>query len=225
METGRFKLPENNVSPESFDSIIEEARRKNRADSESAKFSVADRERLGLLSLQAAEKSSGRKSFERVNAETISKKELLSLVGDIRVGTTNLRHVYEANLISEKGLRRLLEAYQTGGDVRRLLAEELLIRELRFERDPNLRDQSISTSESAETSTEAHMESAGDTRENDVIEPPKKSKRSKAKSPKKAAVRAKVRYVPASLIAANVTALVVLGVLLLVLLLVIYFRH
>jgi hypothetical protein len=72
--------------------------------------------------------------------ESLSKEELLAYSGQIRVGETSLRRVYEAKMVDEKGLRRLIKEYQAGHDLRRALAREFMVKELKFERDPTLRD-------------------------------------------------------------------------------------
>jgi hypothetical protein len=79
---------------------------------------------------------------ETTNAavDSLSKEELLAYSGQIRVGETSLRRVYEAKMVDEKGLRRLIKEYQAGHDLRRALAREFMVKELKFERDPTLRD-------------------------------------------------------------------------------------
>lgn len=72
--------------------------------------------------------------------ETMSKAELLTFAATIKVGETNLRRVYEAQLVDERGLRRLMREQQAGHDLRRALAREFLVKELKFERDPTLQD-------------------------------------------------------------------------------------
>lgn len=72
--------------------------------------------------------------------ETMNKSELLTFAATITVGETNLRRVYEAQLVDERGLRRLIREQQAGHDLRRALAREFLVKELKFERDPTLQD-------------------------------------------------------------------------------------
>lgn len=76
----------------------------------------------------------------KVAVDNLNKVELLALSSQIRVGETNLRRVYEAQLVDERGLRRLIKEHQAGHDMRRALAREFLAKELKFERDPSLRD-------------------------------------------------------------------------------------
>lgn len=78
------------------------------------------------------------------NSATMDRTELLQTSGEIRVGATNLRRVYETNLISEQGLRRLVAVHERGGNVREVLEQELTEKEMSFERDPRLRNRSRS---------------------------------------------------------------------------------
>lgn len=76
------------------------------------------------------------------SAESMPRKELLEKAADISVGATNLRRVYETNLVSEQGLRRLMVAHERGEDVQRMLRQELVEKESSFERDPRMRNRS-----------------------------------------------------------------------------------
>lgn len=77
-------------------------------------------------------------------SQTMNREELLKTGGEIRVGSTNLRRVYETNLISEQGLRRLVAVHERGGNVREVLEQELTEKEMSYERDPRLRNRSRS---------------------------------------------------------------------------------
>jgi hypothetical protein len=72
--------------------------------------------------------------------EQFNRTELIELSQTIRFGETNLKRVYESRLVNEAGLRRLVREYYAGHDLRRALAREFLAKEMRFERDPRLRD-------------------------------------------------------------------------------------
>lgn len=78
--------------------------------------------------------------------ETISRSDLLELSNKTLVDGTTLRKVYDSNLITEKGLRRILIEHLRGGDIKRALKRELVEHEKDFERDPNIRDKSRDTS-------------------------------------------------------------------------------
>jgi hypothetical protein len=66
--------------------------------------------------------------------------ELLTLAEKISIDGTSLRTIYEAKQITEPGLRRITNEYLRGGDVKAALQQELLVKELSYERDPQSRD-------------------------------------------------------------------------------------
>jgi hypothetical protein len=70
---------------------------------------------------------------------SLNREQLLEASSRVRFGETNLRRVYDAQLVDEAGLRRLMHEAETGHDLRRALAREFLVKELRFERDPRLK--------------------------------------------------------------------------------------
>ena len=84
--------------------------------------------------------ASNREAAIGKRVETMSRTEVMDISGKIMVEGTSLKRIYEANLISENGLRRLVGEYLRTGDIRGLLKLELLEREIDFERDPQLRD-------------------------------------------------------------------------------------
>lgn len=69
--------------------------------------------------------------------------EVVKAADEIVVGAATMRQVFETNLISERGLRRIVAEYRRGGDVRAILAEELMIKEMGYERDPRVRDRPL----------------------------------------------------------------------------------
>lgn len=111
-------------------------------------------EQLGGLSLKAleqvpatreAQQQKQPKGSEQMRpAHEMQREELLAASAAIRVGETNLRRVYETRLITEQGLKHLIEVYQKGGDVRRELDRELLEKERSYERDPLVRNRASS---------------------------------------------------------------------------------
>ena len=70
----------------------------------------------------------------------LSRSELLTAAAEVTVGATNLRRVFETNLISEQGLRRLIEMHENGGNIRESLEREIVEKEMSYERDPRLRN-------------------------------------------------------------------------------------
>ncbi len=73
-------------------------------------------------------------------AETMSRGELLELSAKVQVDGTSLRQIFETQLVTEKGLRRLITEHLRGGNVARALRKELVEHEIDFERDPIFRD-------------------------------------------------------------------------------------
>lgn len=72
--------------------------------------------------------------------DTLNRVELMDLGEKIVVDGSNLRQMYETHLIGERGLRRLVAEHLDGGDLRKVLRNEVLEREMDFERDPVMRD-------------------------------------------------------------------------------------
>ncbi|CAN5403525.1 hypothetical protein BH09PAT4_BH09PAT4_01020 [soil metagenome] len=101
---------------------------------------LAARERQSTPERAGTVKAIERAETAKAAVDSLSKEELLAYSAQIRVGETNLRRVFEANMVDEKGLRRLIKEYQAGHDLRRALAREFMVKELKFERDPTLRD-------------------------------------------------------------------------------------
>lgn len=72
--------------------------------------------------------------------ETLNRPELLELSEAIVIDGSSLRQIYETHLIGERGLRRLIAEHMHGGDLKRVLRQEITEREIDFERDPAMRD-------------------------------------------------------------------------------------
>ena len=90
-----------------------------------------------LKTPEAAPQAAARQ--EQVNL--MSNEQVLETSDKVLIEGTSLRMIYEAKQITEPGLRHVLAEYLSGGDVKRVLAEERLIKQTTFERDPHLRDQ------------------------------------------------------------------------------------
>lgn len=71
---------------------------------------------------------------------TMRREDLLEVSETIVVAGSTLRQIYETHLLGEKGLRRLVTEHLQGKDIRKLLRQELIERQIDFERDPMLRD-------------------------------------------------------------------------------------
>lgn len=77
--------------------------------------------------------------------ETLNRVELLSLSEQIVIDGSSLRQIYETHLVGERGLRRLVDEHLRGGDVKKALRQEIIEREIDFERDPAMRDMPVVT--------------------------------------------------------------------------------
>jgi hypothetical protein len=89
-------------------------------------------ERLGMTPAVAAV------TAERVR--TMDQREVLELADKINLEGTSLRTIYESKQITEPGLRRLTQEYLRGGDVKSALQHEVQVKEMQYERDPQMRD-------------------------------------------------------------------------------------
>jgi len=72
--------------------------------------------------------------------ERLRPAELLKAAETVLIEGASLRQIYDTHRITEKGLRHIMTEYLRGGDVKKALDEELTIKELSYERDPQLRD-------------------------------------------------------------------------------------
>jgi hypothetical protein len=88
------------------------------------------------------------KTYSERQVEIMSRSELLSISAKIDVDGSNLKQIYETHLIGEKGLRRLVTEHLSGGDLKKSLRNEIVEREIDFERDPVMRDMASSSSTS-----------------------------------------------------------------------------
>jgi hypothetical protein len=136
---------------------------------------ASKKELLGMVSLKAAETAPRREpqaaqadtaperrreAPARAKAiETMPRAELLKAGEAVRVGATNLRRVYETNLITEQGLRRLVGDFERGANVQAALQRELIEKEMSYERDPRLRNRSLVGSLAAANSVQNDSDS------------------------------------------------------------------
>jgi hypothetical protein len=72
--------------------------------------------------------------------QELSTEQLMVASEKIKVGNTNLKRIYEARLVTESGLKRLVHEFIENKDIRRGLAREFLAKELSYERDPRFRE-------------------------------------------------------------------------------------
>ena len=94
--------------------------------------------------------------------ETLSDPETLLWAEKIIIDGASVRSVYEAKRISENGLKHVVNEYLRGGNVRKVLAQEMLEKELSYERDPILRDHFAGISISGSASSSFGKATVGD---------------------------------------------------------------
>ena len=73
----------------------------------------------------------------------LGKRELMRFAKDIKIDGIPLKEIYKAKKIDEIGLQSVVDTYLRGGDVRQQLAEEIVVKERSYERDPVLRHQRL----------------------------------------------------------------------------------
>ena len=139
------------------------------------------------------------------DAERLALSDILDISERVRVGTESVRQIYEGNRISQRGLRRIVAEYLHGGNVRKVLKQELLIKAIAPELDPLLRDQvpvTMTPVSSSAQITEDNLQSTADAGQYAASN----QSRSRTSSP--------IAGVSTSaLVVANIVALLVLGVL------------
>jgi uncharacterized membrane-anchored protein YhcB (DUF1043 family) len=126
-------------------------------------------ERLGKTVIKAEAPLAVKPELRSIPPEQVKSmnhNELLLLSEKVVVEGASLRQIYEQHLIGERGLRRLLSEYLQGKDIRKDLREEMVEREIDFERDPMLRDAAMHSATgggSGSTSLQQLLEKAGAT--------------------------------------------------------------
>ncbi len=73
------------------------------------------------------------------NVETYSKQELSRAAEKITIQGTSLKELGQAHNLDERAIRRVVNEFVKGGNVAEALNREMIVKESRFERDPNLR--------------------------------------------------------------------------------------
>jgi hypothetical protein len=130
------------------DAKAERATERRRAPEARQLHATTHHELIGHVLITAESKPAGRsekpaelpKNLTERRIETLNRAELFSLSEKIIVDGSSLRQIYETHLIGERGLRRLVAEHLRGGDLKKALRQEIVEREIDFERDPGLRD-------------------------------------------------------------------------------------
>lgn len=71
--------------------------------------------------------------------QNLQATDLTELAQNIRIDGVSLQEMYTAKRIDEEGLRRIVAEYLRGGDVRKMIASEVMRQQVKYERDPQLR--------------------------------------------------------------------------------------
>ncbi len=71
---------------------------------------------------------------------TMDHQKVLAMAEKVVIDGTSLRTIYESKQITEPGLRRITSEYISGGDLQAALKHEIEIKEMQYERDPQMRD-------------------------------------------------------------------------------------
>lgn len=127
-------------------SLPERPMQKEPSSSTEVKPAAPFSERIASFAQPAAAKAENTQSLRtsvevapaerRTPPEVMNREELLAAGAEIKIGSVDLRSIYEDNKISEEGLRRLIVEHHHGGDVRAILKDEMLKKEMSFELDP-----------------------------------------------------------------------------------------
>lgn len=76
---------------------------------------------------------------ETPSQTNMDRAELLAVAEAIRIDGVSVKEMFSANRIDEQGLRSIVIEFLRGRDVRRIVTQEVIREQLKFERDPQLR--------------------------------------------------------------------------------------
>jgi hypothetical protein len=91
----------------------------------------------------------------------LGKAELMRVAKDVKVDGIRLKDVFEVGRIDEEGLRAVVAVYLRGGDVRKQLTKELVVKERSYERDPSLRHMRAQEAKEDKTGSASSRETVG----------------------------------------------------------------
>jgi hypothetical protein len=91
--------------------------------------------------LAPTERNPGQQTVEHA----LQRSELLGLAKSIRVDGVSVYEMFTAKRIDEEGLRRIIVSYLRGDELRQMIAGEVIRQQMKFERDPSLRDTPVNT--------------------------------------------------------------------------------
>lgn len=78
--------------------------------------------------------------------------ELLDVAESVRIEGVSVAEMFRVERIDEEGLRRIISDFLRGQRIERVVTEEVLRQQMRFERDPQLRQIPLTATQSAPTS-------------------------------------------------------------------------
>lgn len=145
----------------------ERAKQPQRPETRIGLAKPAHAEQLGRVLVQAEAVAPTAPELRQIVPEqvkTMSRQEVLQIGEKIQVEGTTLRDMYESHLLGEQGMRRVVVEYLRGHNVVQALKQELVEREIDFERDPILRDKAyreMQESHGGESSLEHLLHKAG----------------------------------------------------------------
>lgn len=89
---------------------------------------IKSKKNIGKAAIEAESNVKPKRKNKRpiIDAKTISRADLMQMAANIEVNGSNLSNVYDTHLISEKGLRKLVDLYLRGEDIRRDLRQEII---------------------------------------------------------------------------------------------------
>lgn len=85
-------------------------------------------------------------------------REILEVADSIRVEGVTLADMFHAERIDEEGLRRIIGEFLKGQRIEKVISEEVLRQQMRFERDPQLRQVPVNAMQGAPTRTQTSGE-------------------------------------------------------------------
>ena len=111
--------------------------------------SVHHPEKIGhtLVAAEHMNENSSRTFGSRLPERAMQRGELLALAKSISVDGVNVHEMYSVKRIDEDGLHRIVVEYLRGGDIKKVISQEVIRQQLRFERDPQLRSTLVETIE------------------------------------------------------------------------------
>lgn len=95
-------------------------------------------------------------SGERYEADIqMGRDELLEVGDSIRIEGVSVSEMYRGERIDDEGLRRIIVEFLRGQRIEKIISEEVLRQQMRFERDPQLRQLPVTSAQDGATRSQA----------------------------------------------------------------------